>query len=235
MRFSMAAVVGVMIIGSAVGAYSQEETKIRFINGGVLNGKAKSLPKPDYPAHLRDQGISATVTVEVEIDESGLVASAAPARAIQKRDEADVSGRSEPERELIEAAVNAARHAQFAPTLLGGVPVRIKGTLVYRFVSDKDAAASEEQVAGDVLNGKATILPKPEYPAAAKAVKAEGTVAVSVVIDEGGNVVESEPISGHPLLRSAAAKAAREAKFSPTILSGSPVKVKGVLVYNFVL
>ena len=36
------------------------------------------------------------------------------------------------------------------------------------------------------------------------------------------------------VLRAAAVQAARSSKFSPTKLSGQPVKVTGVIVYNFV-
>jgi TonB family protein len=89
-------------------------------------------------------------------------------------------------------------------------------------------------VSGGVVNGKATSLPKPPYPAAAKAVRASGTVSVQVLIDENGNVVSASATSGHPLLRSAAEQAARGAKFSPTMLSGQKVKVSGIITYNFV-
>jgi periplasmic protein TonB len=89
-------------------------------------------------------------------------------------------------------------------------------------------------VSGGVVNGKATSLPKPPYPAAAKAVRASGTVSVQVLIDENGNVVSASATSGHPLLRSAAEQAARSAKFSPTMLSGQKVKVSGIITYNFV-
>jgi TonB family protein len=87
---------------------------------------------------------------------------------------------------------------------------------------------------GGVINGKAISLPKPEFPAAAKAVNASGAVNVQVLIDEAGNVVSAEAVSGHPLLRQAAEQAATAAKFKPTFLSGQAVKVNGVIVYNFV-
>jgi protein TonB len=89
-------------------------------------------------------------------------------------------------------------------------------------------------VSGGVLNGKAISLPKPGYPAIAKAAHASGTVVVQVLIDENGNVVSANAVSGHPLLIQAAVSAARSAKFSPTKLSGQPVKVTGVIQYNFV-
>ena len=89
-------------------------------------------------------------------------------------------------------------------------------------------------ISGGVVNGKATNLVKPPYPAAARAVRASGAVNVQVTIDESGNVISASAVSGHPLLRAAAVQAARSSKFSPTMLSGQAVKVTGVIVYNFV-
>jgi TonB family protein len=85
------------------------------------------------------------------------------------------------------------------------------------------------------LDGRKIYAPPPKYPAIAKAAGAEGTVSVRVTVDEGGNVVAAEAVSGHPLLHSAAVAAARAAKFKPTEVDGKPVKVSGVISYNFVL
>jgi periplasmic protein TonB len=84
-----------------------------------------------------------------------------------------------------------------------------------------------------VVNGKATHLPKPPYSAAAIAVNAQGQVSVQVTIDETGNVISAKAISGHVLLRRDSERAAMNARFSPTTLSKVPVKVTGVIVYNF--
>jgi len=89
-------------------------------------------------------------------------------------------------------------------------------------------------ISGGVLNGKALSLPKPAYPPIAKAAHASGTVTVQVTIDENGSVISAHALSGHPLLQAVAVAAARGAKFSPTKLSGQPVKVTGVITYNFV-
>ncbi len=89
-------------------------------------------------------------------------------------------------------------------------------------------------ISGGVLNGKAISLPKPAYPPIARAARASGTVVVQVLIDENGNVVSASAVSGHPLLQAVAVGAARQARFSPTKLSGQPVKVTGVIQYNFV-
>jgi protein TonB len=88
-------------------------------------------------------------------------------------------------------------------------------------------------ISGGVLNGKAISLPKPQYPAIARTARASGTVTVQVTIDENGSVISAHAVGGHPLLQAAAVAAARQARFSPTKLSGQPVKVTGVITYNF--
>jgi TonB family protein len=104
--------------------------------------------------------------------------------------------------------------------------------------ANHNSAASKppppKTISGGVLNGKAISKPQPAYPAIAKAAKASGTVTVQVLVDERGNVVSARAVSGHPLLQQSAVAAARQAKFSPTLLSGTPVKVSGVITYNFV-
>jgi TonB family protein len=99
--------------------------------------------------------------------------------------------------------------------------------------NSNQTVAPSKSISGGILNGKATSLPKPAYPPAARAVRASGAVNVQVQVDEKGNVTSASAVSGHPLLRSAAEQAAKQAKFSPTLLSGKAVKVSGILVYNF--
>lgn len=88
-------------------------------------------------------------------------------------------------------------------------------------------------VSGGVLNGKAISLPKPQYPAGAKATRAAGVVTVEVLLDEAGKVISARALDGSPFLRQSAVNAARLARFSPTVLSGQPVKVTGVITYRF--
>lgn len=90
-------------------------------------------------------------------------------------------------------------------------------------------------VSGGVLQGSALRKPAPAYPPIAKAARAQGAVQVAVDIDEDGNVISASAVSGHPLLREAAVQAARQWKFRPTMLTGVPVKVQGVLTFNFTL
>lgn len=88
------------------------------ISGGVLNGKAISLPVPIYPEAARSARAYGVVSVEVTIDEQGKVIAA---RAI--------SGQPV----LHGSAVAAARRARFAPTKLSGQPVKVTGIINYRF------------------------------------------------------------------------------------------------------
>ncbi len=86
-----------------------------------------------------------------------------------------------------------------------------------------------------VLNGRAIDLKVPKYPKAAKAVNVYGQVTVAVLIGETGKVVWANAKKGHPLLRTAAETAALRSTFWTTLLSGVPVRVNGVIVYNFTL
>lgn len=88
-------------------------------------------------------------------------------------------------------------------------------------------------VSGGVMTGKAKSLPTPTYSAAARAVNAKGKVTVQITVDEDGKVISAKAVDGHPLLRPAAVEAAWKARFSPTTLSGVPVKVTGIISYNF--
>ena len=204
------------------------------INGGILNGKATSLPKPAYPAEAKAAGLEGTVYVNVVIDENGAVESAVAStethKVVRGKGEEAVEVEVPPADPLLrDAAEKAALQATFSPTRLSGQPVKVSGTIVFNFVSQASPVADIE-----VLNGKAISLPQPGYPPAALAVRAQGVVTVKVIVDEGGEVIAAAAASGHPLLRAAAVEAAKAAKFSPTIVDGRTAKVNGVLTYNFV-
>lgn len=91
------------------------------IHGGVLNGKAISLPTPSSPPIAKAARASGSVMVNVTVDEEGNVVAA---RA--------VSGHP-----LLQAsAVAAARQAKFAPTKLSGQAVKVHGVLMYTFPAE---------------------------------------------------------------------------------------------------
>jgi protein TonB len=90
-------------------------------------------------------------------------------------------------------------------------------------------------VSKGVITGLAVYLPKPTYTDIAKRARAQGSVSVQVLIDENGRVISAKALSGSPFLTVEAQKAAMQARFAPTLLSNQPVKVSGVITYNFVL
>jgi protein TonB len=71
------------------------------------------------------------------------------------------------------------------------------------------------------------------YPPTARAARIGGSVVVQVQVDEQGRVVSATAVSGPPLLRAAAQQAALRARFTPTQLSGQPVRVNGIITYTF--
>jgi TonB family protein len=91
---------------------------VKPIEGGVLNSKAISLPKPVVSEEMKRVKASGRVTVRVVVDENGKVISAQatdgplPLRA---------------------AAEAAARQATFEPTVKDGITVKVAGVLTYDF------------------------------------------------------------------------------------------------------
>jgi len=76
---------------------------------------------------------------------------------------------------------------------------------------------------------------QPDYPILAKQTHVSGTVVVTAVLDEHGNVVGARALSGHPLLIPAALKAVLQWKYEPTLLNGTPVAVEMEVTVHFSL
>jgi TonB family protein len=85
------------------------------------------------------------------------------------------------------------------------------------------------------ITGEAVSLPKPVYSELAKRMRIQGKVSVQVLVDLDGRVISATVLSGSPFLRAEAQKAALQARFSPTMLGDQPVRVSGVIIYNFEL
>lgn len=103
------------------------------------------------------------------------------------------------------------------------------GTRANQDPANRPAVAVENEA----LSARVISLPRPTYPDEARAEKVSGAVRVLATVDEQGNVVEAEAISGSPKLQAAAVAAARLAKFEPLMTNGRPVKTKSVISYNF--
>lgn len=201
-----------MTVGDLSGTVHAFATRKRFYAVAYLNTK-----KDDA---LRDEFLSSFVIPEKLPDPPPAVAAktpAAPAASAEgqkQTDQAEGAAKTDP---------NAASGAEQAPN---------------QEQKTEEAAANDQPkkrrpISGGILNGKAISLPKPEYPFEAREKKAGGSVVVQVTVDEMGLVTEAKAVSGHPLLVQPSVNAAMQARFSPTSLMGEPVKVTGVIVYNF--
>jgi len=90
-----------------------------------------------------------------------------------------------------------------------------------------------QQVVDKVLEGNAITRVEPTYPPTARVMRAFGMVKVQITISETGRVIDAKAISGHQALRPAAVDAAYKWLFKPTTVNGAPIKVQGVLTFNF--
>ncbi len=93
---------------------------------------------------------------------------------------------------------------------------------------------SDKPINAGVMNSKAKSLAKPEYPATARVRLAHGSVLVKIKIDEEGRVISAKSLCGDRLLQNVSEEAARKSSFTPATVDGKPVKVSGIIVYNFV-
>jgi TonB family protein len=91
----------------------------RIVSIGVANRRAISLPKPEYPEAAIAARISGGISVQVLIDESGRVISAA-----------SISGHPV----FAEPGVKAACAARFSPMTLQNEPAKMLGAIAYNFV-----------------------------------------------------------------------------------------------------
>lgn len=235
-----------MIPLRAVSAQNNETT---FVPATIIK-----MPKMKVPKKATKAGLDGAVRVHVQIDNKGDVAGidevTGPGPICRQVTRADVVA-------VRNAAKDAAKFAKFNPATFRGETqpysmwldfdiaarkrkatdsnkYRVKGDINFSAVSDPSTAGESKSLSGGVLNGKAQNLPKPTYPRAARAVRASGAVPVQVLIEENGDIFSAEAVGGHPLLRGESVLRACEAKFSPTLLEGKPVKVSGIITYNYV-
>lgn len=207
--------------------------KVRVGEGGITRSRLYVVGKRVY-------------TLIFIVDEDGASATAV-------RSHEDISARFLDSFKLLESAVSSAQDTGAAKghsaesAVEGEVDrlvkdLREKGESVFGVCEEGTKCQPLPDIEGgtaeDVKKGitiKVISKPPPVYPPIAKAARAQGTVTVQVVVSEEGKVIAAQVVSGHPLLQATAVKAARAAVFSPTLLGTKPVKISGVITYNFVL
>jgi hypothetical protein len=204
-----------VVLLSAVCLSATAQTENKIVRKPILNGAATYLPKPEHPQEAKDFCAGGEVEVEILIAESGSVLSAKA-----------ISG----DELLRDSSVKAVKKAKFRQ-IADGVPVKVKGIVVYNFDSFVKC------INAGIVNNKALNIPKPQvanlnHPKHLQ-IREEQTVNVQIVVDESGKVIRARAVSGHPMLRHACEYSARQAKFPPTLVNPGPVKVQALLVYKF--
>jgi TonB family protein len=84
-----------------------------------------------------------------------------------------------------------------------------------------------------LMAGLMTFADTPMFPQDAKRAGIYGSVLIKLTVDESGQVNSAEVLSGHPLLKEVAELSARRSTYAPAFLEDKPVKVTGILMYNF--
>lgn len=210
-----------------------------------LDAEAKLTYAPKFEISLEDEaaGIEGKLKIAVDVNKSGEVTIANVYLGPAWPCDGDLDKRV---RQIIKDVEKAVRNFRFSPKLKDGKPVETRLGLTMSIGKssgektekpsppDPNSPKDPKLIMGGVVNGKALSLPKPSYPYEARGARAGGTVSVQVLISEEGKVIRAQAISGHPLLQFEARSAACRARFSTTKLEGLPVKVSGVITYNFV-
>jgi hypothetical protein len=88
-------------------------------------------------------------------------------------------------------------------------------------------------ISGGVVMGRAFKIAYPRLNDSAKIFAQNTIVRVKIEIDENGKVISAETDSKTSLLRKVSVQAAQRTSFSPTMVSGAAVRIKGLIIYKF--
>jgi TonB family protein len=203
-------------------------------NAGKTSGSARrnSLYRPQLAAG-RKNGYTFTIS---ECDASHYHAVAEPVApdSGQRAYCADESG-----------TVRASADGKAASCLASGEVVQEKvpaaGVPVVSTAPQSNSASGTSQpgqrvrVAQGVSTGLLINKVPPIYPPVARVARIQGTVVMKAVINETGDVVGLELVSGHPMLAPAAMDAVKQWKYRPYMLNGNAVEVETQVRVNFAL
>jgi TonB family protein len=225
------------------------------------NLRVLSKTKPDYPREALPHGVAASVWVTLTIDATGQVVEAKASRfqlTIDRSIDDPNYWASKPERPFMEAAETAAMRWKFEPD--ANRPISVELLFTFRTVPGPEkmlekvlALSPGIPAAGNVLDSPAQGGPrvlrvgwevkppqkifdvKPVYPETARAQNVQGVVILELRIGADGSIVDARVLRSIPLLDDAALAAARQWKFTPTLMNGEPVEVVMNATINFSL
>ena len=176
-------------------------------------------------------GIDGTLTVSFEVDRTGNVKDvdilAGPIWPCDSSPGSVI-------KEVREAVKQNILASKFSPATKNGKPINAEATLDFAIgiaykeaLKGKQGGKSRWVVDVTTLGEKALKLPAPLNTGI------PGVVTVRVLIGESGDVLSAGAIRGRLNLHAASRMAACEARFPPTIVDGKPIKVTGLITYEF--
>jgi TonB family protein len=135
-----------------------------------------------------------------------------------------------------------------APANPGGLVVYEQGKVVFRMKPASPKPATEPAsgdstpagiarvwLAADLAESRLRHRIEPQYPADALAAHRTGDVVLEVVVAEDGSVTSLRPLSGDPLLATAAADAVRTWRYEPYQVQGRPAEFQTDVTLKFSL
>lgn len=181
---------------------------------------------PEYPAELREKGISGRVVTKLVIDKQGAVASASAG-------EGDAT--------LMEYALRAVKEWKFRPYTVNSRPVEVETIATIDFSTEEPYVRASQPRIGPfrlrVSQGvaKEHLIRKvdPHYPEEAKAQRIQGDVMLGFAIDRTGHVANLHLVQGDALLAEAAMDAVKQWIYKPYTLNGEPVEVETTAKITF--
>lgn len=177
-------------------------------------------------------GIDGSFTVSLRVDRTGTIKHldilAGPIWPCRSSPSSEIKKVREAVRQNILAS-------KFSPATKAGQPVDAEATLDFAIGNSYREALSGETTsktkwvvdAASVPEHKATSLPTPPFFGMI------GTAVVRIIIGEDGHVISAGAIRGNFALHAPSRNAACDARFPPTVVDGKPIKVTGLIYYDF--
>ncbi len=127
----------------------------------------------------------------------------------------------------------------------GGIPGGQVGGVIGGIISSNSSLAAvpnlskpaamprRVRVSQGVSKGLLVYHIDPPYPVLARQAHIQGTVVLTALIDQEGNIQNLQVVSGHPLLTPAAIEAVKHWRYKPFLLDGQPVGIETTVTVNF--
>jgi TonB family protein len=203
------------------------------VGGSVQATRMEKMVRPAYPPECKAAGIQGTVVLKAVIGKDGSIVNLE--RVNKLVDE-----------RLADAAMEAVKQWQYRPTLLNGQPVEVMTEIEVNFtLAEKQAAAGGwtgvkgpdggvYRAADGVTSPVPIYKVEPAYSEQARAAGFQGTVLLTVVVDEEGTPQEIKVLRALGMgLDEKAVEALGKWKFRPAMKDGKPVRVKANVEINF--